>query len=300
MPCYRPLKAWRSLDDTPNGKKAIVFQKSANSTHSLTLPCGQCIGCKLDRSLMWAIRCVHESQLHSQNSFITLTYAPEQLPSDGSLVKYHFQDFMKRLRFSFKHQKIKYYMCGEYGEKFTRPHYHACLFGIDFPDKEILQEKEGILLYSSTTLDKLWSHGHTSIGDVTFETAAYCARYIQKKITGQNAEQHYYRTCEHTMNLIPVQPEYSHMSNGIGKEFMYKYQSDLYPSDFAIYKNRKIKLPRYYDELYDKKSENLEAIKLARKQRARKQLKENTPERLAVREKFKTLQLKRLTRSYEL
>lgn len=301
MPCYKPLDAWRTTETTSNGKKAIAFKKSPITTTPLTLPCGQCIGCKLDRSLVWAIRCVHEAQLHTQNSFITLTYAPEHLPSDGSLTKSHFQKFVKRLRKSRSHQTIRYFMCAEYGENFSRPHYHACLFGTDFPDKSPIRECEGIILYNSKTLDELWGYGMTSIGDVTFETAAYTARYITKKITGKNADDHYTTTCEYTGNIINLQPEYTNMSlrPGIGKDWYNKYKTDLYPSDFAIYKNKRIKIPRYYDNIMELEGGDLESIKLKRKQEARKHLKENTPERLAVRENVKLLKYKQLTRSYE-
>ena len=301
MPCYKPLDAWRTTETTSNGKKAIAFKRSANTTTPLTLPCGQCIGCRLDRSLVWAIRCVHEAQSHTQNSFITLTYAPEHHPTDGSLIKWHFQDFMKRLRKHSYPQTIRYFMCAEYGENFSRPHYHACLFGIDFPDKDPIRESEGIILYNSATLDKIWGMGYTSIGDVTFETAAYTARYITKKITGKNAHDHYQTTCQHTGNLITLEPEYTNMSlrPGIGKQWYDKYKTDLYPSDFAIHKNRKIKIPRYYDKIMELEGGDLETIKRKRKQQARKLLKENTPERLAAREKVKLLKFKTLSRTFE-
>lgn len=299
MPCFKPIKAWRTLENTSNNKKAIAFTKSAAYSHPIHLPCGQCIGCRLARSLSWAIRCVHEAQLHQQNTFITLTYSPEHLPWDGSLVKSHFQDFMKRLRFH-SPQKIRYYMCGEYGESFTRPHYHACLFGRDFPDKEIFNECEGILTYQSEELEKLWGKGFCTLSDFNFETAAYCARYITKKITGDQAENHYQTTCVHTGNPIQLQSEYSTMSRnpGIASDWYHKYTSDIYPSDYLIHQNRKVTVPRFYDTLYGV-DHDLEAIKYRRKQNARKQLANNTPERLHVREQIKQLNYKQLKRTYE-
>ncbi|AXL15301.1 replication initiator protein [Microviridae sp.] len=295
MPCYRPINAWRTTGTTRHGKKPIVFKKSANATTPLQVPCGQCIGCKLERSLMWAIRCVHESQLHDQNSFITLTYSPEFLPWDGSLQKKHFQDFMKRLRRSYKTNPIKYYMCGEYGEKLTRPHFHACLFGIDFPDKEVWKEEEGLITYTSDILSERWGKGFVTISDVTFDSAAYVARYVTKKVTGDKAQDHYLTTNAHTGELISLEPEYTTMSNGIGKRWLEKYTSDVYPSDFLVHQGKIIKTPRYYDNLYDIP----DTIKLARKERGKKHAKDNTPERLAVREKVKLLKFKQLTRSYE-
>jgi len=301
MPCYKPLEAWRSLELTSSGKNKIVFKKPATSLVAINLPCGQCIGCKLDRSLMWAIRSVNEAQLHTQNCFITLTYAEEHLPWDGSLVISHFQKFIRRLRKSYPTVTIRYFMCGEYGEKFKRPHYHACLFGIDFPDKEIWKETEGILTYTSESLEKEWQKGFCTLGELNFETAAYTARYITKKINGNMAEQHYQTTCPYTGNTINLHPEYTCMSRrpGIASDWYKKYKTDIYPSDFLIHGNKKVKVPRYYDNLYDIDTDDLEVIKIQRKENARKFRKDNTPERLAVREKIKQLNYKQLTRSYE-
>nr|UXQ88143.1 MAG: replication initiation protein [Microvirus sp.] len=301
MPCYTPLSAWRTTENTANGKKAIVFKKSANSTTPLTLPCGQCIGCRTDRAQSWAIRCTQEGQLHQQNSFITLTYNSENLPTDGSLIGFHFTDFMKRLRSHYYPQTIRYFMCAEYGENFDRPHFHACLFGLDFLDKEPIKESEGLILYNSPQLDSIWGKGYTSIGALTFETAAYTARYITKKITGKGAPDHYTTTCEHTGALIHLTPEFARMSlrPAVGKQWLQHYLTDLYPSDFAIHKGKQIKIPRYYDKIMELNGYDIETIKRKRKLKARKHLKDNTPERLAVREKCHTLKSTQLTRNYE-
>ena len=125
MSCFRPLAAWRSKYLlSSSGKPLIHFGsprdlKSFNSPVStdfyeeLLLPCGQCIGCRIDYSRTWAIRCLHESKLHDENSFLTLTYDDDHLPSDLSLDKTHFQKFMKRLRSRFPDRVIRYYHCGE-------------------------------------------------------------------------------------------------------------------------------------------------------------------------------------------
>lgn len=193
-------------------------------------------------------------------------------------------------------------MCGEYGENFSRPHYHLCLFGIDFPDKEIYKEEEGIITWSSAILERIWGKGFCTIGDLTFETAAYTARYILKKVNGEQKDDHYQTSCIHTGNLIDLQPEYTTMSRrpGIANDWYYQYKSDVYPSDTLIHKGNRVKIPRYYDTLLEREDpEQLEIQKLQRKEFARKQLKDNTPERLATREKHKHLTLKRLSRSYE-
>jgi hypothetical protein len=133
MPCYFPITAWRSKDGKNEaGKWPVVFKPTAGYLDKeLKLPCGRCIGCRLERSRQWAVRCVHEASLHEKNCFITLTYSPENLPKDGSLDVSHFQKFMKRFRKRFG-PGIRFFHCGEYGESLSRPHYHACIFGFDF------------------------------------------------------------------------------------------------------------------------------------------------------------------------
>ena len=157
------------------------------------------------------MRCHHEASLYQDNCFITLTYSDEHLPSDKSLHVDHFQKFMKRLRKRFG-EGVRYYHCGEYGEKYMRPHYHACLFNFDFPDKKIWKENNGNRLYISESLSELWPFGFVTIGDVTFESAAYVARYIMKKVNGDLAESHYERVDWDTGEVYHLKPEYTTMS----------------------------------------------------------------------------------------
>lgn len=293
MPCYSPLKGYWAKTRNESGKRSIVFTaREGFIDKPVDIPCGQCIGCRLERSRQWAMRCMHESQLHTQSCFITLTYNPENLPRDGSLSKRHFQLFIKKLRHHLKGRKIRYFHCGEYGESLGRPHYHACLFGYDPSDKELLTENQGIRLYSSPSLEKIWGKGFVTIGDVTFESAAYVARYITKKITGDKAESHYQGR----------QPEYVTMSRrpGIGKKWFEKYQTDVYPKDFITVREKKVKAPKYYDKLYEHIDPSaFEQIKIERKRKCKENELDNTPERLHVKETVKKLNLKQLKRSYE-
>ena len=136
------------------------------------------------------MRCMHEKQSHERSAFITLTYDEEHLPQDGGLDVSHFQKFMKRLRK--KRGKVRFFHCGEYGDMKGRPHYHAILFGIDFWDDQVLvEEKNDNPYYISAELAQLWPFGQHRIGEVTFESSAYVARYIMKKITGKQAPEHY-------------------------------------------------------------------------------------------------------------
>lgn len=141
MPCHNPISAFRSRSKNANGTRSLVFNKNEGySDLELKISCGQCIGCRLERSRDWALRIVQEATLHAQNSFVTLTYADRHLPSHASLRKKHLQDFMKRLRFS-TDAKLRYYACGEYGTTSLRPHYHICLFGADFSADRKLYKK---------------------------------------------------------------------------------------------------------------------------------------------------------------
>lgn len=184
MTCYHPIRSYYYT--IPGRSKGIVkFHPADNLAdyfdRELMLPCGKCVGCRMDRSQQWAVRCYHEASLHNSNCFLTLTYSPSHLPSDGSLDLRDFQLFMKRLRFRFG-EGIRFFHCGEYGSKYGRPHYHALIFGFDFPDKVFHCEKKGYRYYISQALSELWPWGFCLISDLTFQSAAYTARYITKKI----------------------------------------------------------------------------------------------------------------------
>lgn len=254
MRCVRPIQAWQPDD---GGK--LVFSERANH-RPLTIRCGQCIGCRLHRSCGWAIRCLHESQMHKWSSFITLTYNDEFVPVDRSLRYSDFQKFMRRCRKHFRceRQRIRFFMCGEYGDDFGRPHFHACLFGAFFPDRVLFKRSDsGSNVYTSEILSKLWSDpdtgrpiGFASVGDVTFESAAYVARYVVKKVTGNAADEHYKFVTSDGEVCWRV-PEFTRMSlkPGIGADWFKKYWPEVYPRDHVIVGGRKLKPPRYYDRL---------------------------------------------------
>lgn len=294
MPCYHPLKAHKS-------PKGVTFKRTPDS-YEIPLPCGQCIGCRLERSRQWAVRLVHENRLHTQSSFITLTYAPEYLPKNQSLDVTHFQKFMKRLRKKFSKTKIKFFHAGEYGEENLRPHYHAIIFGLDFIEDsyEHKTTDRGDRTWRSKSLDELWSFGHSLIGAVTFESCAYVARYITKKITGPNAKDHYTRICATTGEIIKIKPEYCTMSRnpGIGKKHFERFVSTIYNSDTVIENGKKMLPPKYYDRLLEKtdlslyqsiKDQRECALSLAPK-------KDKSDDRLAVREVVKQAQIGSLKR----
>jgi len=297
MPCYHPISAYQCADGS------IVFQERRwfNTVKTLSLPCGQCIGCRLERSRQWAMRCMHEAQLHENNCFITLTYDNTHLPSDGSLHYKDFQLFIKRLRKKFGNTRIRYYMAGEYGENFGRPHFHACIFGHDFHDKKLWKRSpSGSMLYRSEDLELLWPFGYSSIGDVNFESAAYVARYIMKKVTGQNAKEHYKQTDQETGEITKRKPEFNKMSlkPGIGYDWYKKYKTDVYPHDYVIINGKKVKPPKFYDKKY--KSDypyEYDEILYKREINGKLNSEDNTPERLVVKEIVQKAKLQKLKRN---
>lgn len=306
MPCYKPLKAYKALNRfTETGKNVIIIGKDGpgNEEHQpVELPCGQCIGCRIDKSREWAMRCVHEASLHKDNCFITLTFNEENYPKNGSLVKSDFQKFMKRLRKRYTGERISYFHCGEYGENLERPHHHACIFGFDFPDKVLYNVRDGIKLYRSAILEELWPLGFCTIGDVTFESAAYVARYCTKKITGDRAAEHYVRYSEEEDELYYVEPEYITMSRrpAIGKNWHQKFASDTH-KNFLTRNGKKVRVPRYYDKLLEVSDpEMLRIMKLDRQRRIScSDKKEKTMDRRVVVEECKNQQVKRLKRGIE-
>lgn len=295
MPCFKPLQAFQRDD----GK--VVFVERGNIRRGLTLPCGQCVGCRLERSRRWAMRCVHEASLYDENSFVTLTYKPEECPT--GLRYSHFQAFMKRLRK--KVGKVRFFMCGEYGEQFDRPHYHAALFGVHFRDRYLWSESaRGVRLYRSATLESLWPHGFSSIGDLTFESAAYIARYCLKKVTGEAAQEHYQKVDLSSGELVEVPPEFCRMSlkPGIGADWLLKWKEDVYgyDRDAVIINGVKCKPPRYYDSLIKQVDPDLfEFLEFDRYVRSGKTVEDNTPERLQVREAVTVARLALNKRSLE-
>lgn len=234
--------------------------------------------------------------MHEENCFLTLTYAPKSLPIGGTLVKKHFQDFMKRLRHH-ANKKIQYFHCGEYGEKDRRPHYHALVFGWDFSDKTLFKVTDrGDKVFHSPTLERLWGWGFCTVGAVSFESAAYCANYVLKKITGEKAAAHYRVTDPETGEQHDLLPEYVTMSlkPAIGKGWYTEFSADVYPSDFVILNGKRHKPPRFYDKQLD--DATCASIKESRKAFAVSQFDNNSKGRLAVRKQVLESKLKMLKR----
>lgn len=320
MACYHPLKAFYKINrDT--GKKDICFAHYPGETvcyddkgnlypFKIDIPCGQCVGCRLEYSRQWAIRCVLESLQYEHNYFVTLTYNPENLPQkenyvvdydtgeagekfySAPLVPEHLTTFMKDLRrhfeYHYNHIGIRFFACGEYGSQSMRPHFHLILFNCPIPDLDFFKSSfNGDVYYTSKILEEIWSEkvgkdengktiykprGFVLVTNCNFETCSYVARYMLKKQKGLNAD-YYYK-----LGLIPPFTRCSRMP-GIAKSYYDINRDKIYNYDSLVITNGKgiaktVKPPKYYDRLYDLEDpEDLKRIKERRTESAENSLK---------------------------
>lgn len=306
MVCYSPVEGYRQ----PNGQ-ITQSKKAGYSDLEVTRACGGCVGCRLEYSRQWAVRVMHEASLYEHNEFVTLTYRDEDLPDHCSLRVEDWQKFMKRLKRRCGDRSIRFYGCGEYGDTTFRPHYHAILFDLLFKDRKFLKmSPSGHPIYTSEFLDDVWGHGDCYIGSVTFESAAYCARYVMKKLTGARKSEYGSRV-----------PEFPLMSRrpGVGAPWLAKWEKDVFPNDFCVLDGKKVSVPSFYDDKVASAEEALgfwtedetgypifmphvrftasEKRKMVRTRNALKHSANNTPDRLAVREEVQRRRIERLIRS---
>lgn len=274
-------------------EKKWQWQKALNMPWNeyMKVPCLQCIGCQETYSKEWAIRCMLEAQQWKQNFFLTLTYDEDNIPRDdelvnkktgevfendnwlqGHLVPEHLTAFFKKLRrhyeYHYNHDNIRFYACGEYGDQTKRPHYHAVVFNLPIePDKLKVHHisKNGDILWECDKIQKIWGKGFVSLAEVNWDTCAYVARYVMKKMKGWKEDEFYYEQ--------GMSPEFVRMSRkpGIGLQFFDDHFQDIYKNDEIILKGHRekiqpVKPPSYYDRKYDLLDhEALTAIKEKRK-----------------------------------
>lgn len=256
MSCLHPIQAWRNtFSDILTKKRSAPFFKAppkaaldGGTVKPCPLPCGRCLGCRLDYSRQWAMRGVCELQMNDRACFATLTYSPEHLgmlPGGASLSRSDYQKFFKRLRR--RGFKFSYMVAGEYGDRLGRPHFHVIFFGEDFRkdsyDAPFRQSKE-MPLYCSKTLTEVWGKGHVVVGDVSFSSIQYVAGYITKKINGEKAKEHYQGRLPEFMQASLKSP--------IGRSWLDKYMSDVFPRDEFVFKGQVMKPPKYFRKVYAK------------------------------------------------
>lgn len=258
---------------------------------NMTVACGRCVGCRINRATDWAIRMSHESQMHPTNCTLTLTYAPEHLPENGTLVPDHHARFIHELRRK-TGRKIRYFHCGEYGGEHGRPHYHTALFGFDAEDKRPGgTSKKGHPLWRSDFLNEVWGKGHVHVGSLSFSSARYIAKYAIKSVNVERADgpdqraafdRRYERVNPSTGELVNVTPEYVTMSRrpGLGYTWFMRFKNDLYNHDYAVANGKRHPVPDYYDrKLEEYFPEEWEDVK--KRRREKREYLERDPMRLA-------------------
>lgn len=239
MGCYRPIPAFQ---DRPGGS---VRLHPPLGMENVRLPCGLCIGCRTARALEWARRCSHEAARWQDNCFVTLTYSEDRLPSGGCLEPVELAKFFKRLRryaessesavLSDRLHGLRYFACGEYGNRSGRPHYHALLFNCSFSDGKRVGEE----LFESVALAQLWPQGSNRIGRATPASANYIAQYSLKKIRGK-------LDCDADGVVRPQPFLRMSLKPGIGTEFVKQYGADLSGGFLVSGDGRKGPIPRAY------------------------------------------------------
>lgn len=291
MPCFSPREGFRAA-----GGGFAASRRDSPTGVPMTVPCGGCIGCRMDRARQWGVRVAHEASLHEQSSFVTLTYNPENLPDDLSLSMRVSQLFIKRLRKAIAPTKLRFFGCGEYGPQTWRPHYHYIIFGYGFPDKVPWRiAPTGQQIYRSPLLESVWTAGHSEIGSVTRESGQYVAKYCLKKITGAPSEEHYKRVHPVTGEVFSVKPEFGCMSTkpGIGFGWFARFETDFNPSGFVVLDGVKYSIPRFYKKKLQGRNEDpsklyqaddYRRLRLQSREAARSHPEDRTRERLAVRE----------------
>ncbi|UYD39256.1 MAG: replication initiator protein [Wigfec virus K19_179] len=261
MSCLFPFKRYRLLDGSIADSERGLLSEKNPPINTFYTPCGQCGECRLSRARSWATRCVHEATFWKESCFITLTY--KETPPGNSLDPDDTRNFIRRFRDQFK-KPFKYFLVGEYGDNFDRPHYHALIFGTDFgytnhhknksSDLELLHDTNAL---SCPQLNDIWGLGFTSVGELTFDSAAYCAQYAMKKINGPKAKAHY--GTRH--------PEFMRTSqNAIGKQYALRFATEIINNNSVISNSQKQPIPPYYLKQYEKQNLDLTDLKISREE----------------------------------
>lgn len=201
----------------------------AKYPNGLEIGCGKCTACRINKREEWSMRCLHELDDHQHSIFVTLTYDEYNIPSGYTLKKKHLQDFIKRLRYYLEPRKIKYFACGEYGEKSYRPHYHAILFNVGFDDIEYIKNAWSFCDWSTQT---------HAFGEANIKSIRYCSKYIDKSYSGKIKKQFY---DDHNLE-IPFKLQ----SKALGKNYALKIKDRINKLFEITVQGKSMPIPRYY------------------------------------------------------
>lgn len=270
MTCHFPIPAYLGADG------AVKFQRreaAFGKPGFIHLPCGLCFGCKADRAREWAIRSYHEAQMHDESIFVTLTYAPQNLPPAGSLAPRDLQLFFKRMRR--RGYSFRYFACGEYGDQRLRPHYHACMFGLGLEKQTIAGRSEaGHPQYFNDDLSAAWSLGRATFADFHPDAARYTAHYTAKKL-GSFAQERIdpetglkpYERMEMSGEIVELKREFqrSSLKPALGMSWLEKHWREVFPADSVVMQGKEYPPPRaYWKWLKDNHPEVADRVKRKR------------------------------------
>lgn len=213
----------------------------------MLVPCGKCIQCLQERKDAWCYRLFLESQTSKHSYFVTLTYDNASLPlrkhSDDSFVRYidyikyksiefvseslypkDLTDYWKRVRKALPDKSIKYYACGEYGDKDGRPHYHFVLFNSDC-DAPFLE----------SVIDDKWQFGFVKIEPLIYPYIEYVTKYITENVNFTAVEPHQVEYFQRQSHGLGLEGYFSDV-----KYFGSNYKTTMLPS------GKVITTPRYF------------------------------------------------------
>jgi len=215
-------------------RKPKLIKSPTGGAIGMFVPCGKCMSCRVARTREWTTRIYHEMGYWSKKCFVTLTYDDENLPEDVSISRRELQLWLKRLRKN-SGKEIRYYACGEYGESFDRPHYHAILFGIGSESVDLIREA--------------WGKGFVKVGSVTRDSIQYVAGYVRKKLNGEKAEEVYKGR----------QGPFQLQSKCLGLKFALENAEQIQRDLGVSINGQHVGLPRYYRRKLDISQEDLMA-----------------------------------------
>lgn len=235
MQCGDPILCY-------SGKKRKIYRNWSMASTLIRVmaqnvfDCGKCLYCRRKRSQELAMRCVLHASLYDRNAFLTLTYDETHPNYHNELCYTDIQKFKKRLRryFDYNYQKkIEIFNVHEYGKN-GKKHWHLIAFNVDFPDKKLYTVKNGNNLYTSKTLEKMWSFGFVTIGDVSEASALYQAQYTQKDMKNGN-----------TQNKKKSKSNHS----GIGKKYFLENYSQILRLGYVPFQGSQRAIPRYFEKI---------------------------------------------------
>lgn len=248
-----------------------LLLKNKKTGSLISVPCRRCMACRINKrnyvSMLARFEVYSYYKKDMGSSFITLTYDDDYLPPNGSLSRHEAQNFLKRLRehlsrsnfptrsfYLFGRERhvpdFKYFICGEYGDKDSRPHYHAIIFGVD---SSILKP----------FLRKTWKKGFFQCSDVSNARVRYCMKYMDKQYNTNTA----YWNKDDTIDLFE-QP-FSLMSHGIGLDFLYSIKKDIYENGGIPSNGSIVPLSPYYSKLLGVDSFNYLSVLRTHKRKAK-------------------------------